>query len=123
MPIDLSRDDTRRQFTATVHGSLTFHEAADFIRTVRVGEFQPYALLFDMTDATFELSSDQVRSLAAMIGTDLTRSGLRGRTAVVASDDLTFGMLRMFDAHVEHAGIATLSVFRTVAEAQSWLGG
>jgi len=119
--IDLSRNDARRRFIATVHGTLTFQEALNFIRTVRVGEYQCYALLFDMSAATFDLSSDQVRSLAESIGSDLDRIGARGKTAVVACDDLTFGMLRMFDAHVAHVGVMTLSVFRTVTEAVTWL--
>lgn len=121
MPIELSRNHARQRIIATVHGTLTFHEALDFIRTVRVGQYQSYALLFDMSGATLDLSSDQVRSLAESVGIDLRRSGPRGKTAVVACDDLTFGMLRMFDAHMTHVGVMTMSVFRTVTEADAWL--
>ena len=46
----------------------------------------------------------------------------RGRVAVVAADDATFDIARMYAAYREKVGI-TVEVFRRIEEAESWLKG
>jgi hypothetical protein len=65
------------------------------------------------------LSSDQIRAFAASnnLRADLFGSG---RTAVVVSERVTFGLLRMFQFHTDAAGFDQRA-FYSLEEARRWL--
>jgi hypothetical protein len=78
------------------------------------------AVLFDYSDADARhLSMDDVREAAA--GAEAQRLGFRA-VAVVATDDLTFGLSRMFASLAPDEGSpGPRTVVRSVAEAEEWL--
>ena len=73
--------------------------------------------LWDLSECSIELSSDDLRSLAVSgKNRDLSKS----RVAFVASSDLTFGLARMHEVFREHSGFSS-KVFRDEDEAIRWL--
>ena len=80
-----------------------------------------YPELFDATGASTILTSDQVRTLVRRTH-DLVRRGPFGPTAIVATNDMLFGMARMYEILAETDGVS-VGVFRTLADADRWLRG
>ena len=75
--------------------------------------------LVDARDAQLDLSTEDVRSLAALVG-QLRSTGGTSRTAFVAQQDFAYGMARMYAA----LGVRDdpgFAVFRSLDEAKSWL--
>jgi hypothetical protein len=68
--------------------------------------------------ATTDLTVEQVRHLAEE-RRKIAQSKTPGPTAVVANNDLFFGMLRMFDMLTET--VRPLGVFRDMKAAEQWL--
>ena len=73
--------------------------------------------LWDFRACTFEFTSEQIQGLAA-----LAKSKQRYplRTAMVADQDLSYGMSRVYSAYRRQAGSET-NVFRDEDGARSWL--
>jgi hypothetical protein len=107
---------------ATATGDLSFARLLEFIRSVRTGDLRTWPLLFDMTDATADITSEQVRSLAASVGSALRAEGTRGAVAIVAGTDVLYGIMRKYQILCEQQGVDIIAVFRTRAEAESALG-
>lgn len=78
------------------------------------------SLIEDFRAAELALSSDEIRGLAeeAVFRQHAERFG---KWALLAADTATYGLARMYAAHVQEGDIA-VQVFRDVAEAVSWLG-
>ena len=72
--------------------------------------------LWDTTN-NFNFSADEIRQIAVH-----ARSVMPGaaRVAFVAADDLTFGLVRMFEAFRDEEGFRT-KAFRDEASARTWL--
>lgn len=122
MPIHSMRDDVRRRLTLTLREEVSAQEVARFIASeppVPTDE-QPYDILVDMRFALVGVeTSAQAQALATLAsGRDPTRQG--GRIALVANDDATFGIARMYAAYRGKSGI-TLEVFRRIEDADAWL--
>ncbi|MDH3207864.1 MAG: hypothetical protein OEO79_14765 [Gemmatimonadota bacterium] len=112
--------------------SLVVHEvvgelSADDFREAGVALYEldpvPPFSLWDLTHASVaEYDIDKIRRLQHEVaGIAKGREG--GRTAVVAPTDLTFGIVRQYLALIESAQLPfEHNVFRTKAEAVSWLG-
>ena len=108
-------------FIATATGELTFAELRGFIQSVRTGERRSWPLIFDMIAATTGITAEQVQSLAVNVGSALRNEGPRGAVAIVASTDLLFGLMRMYQILCEQQGVDTIQVFRSRQEADAWL--
>ena len=67
-----------------------------------------------------EMDTGTIRKVAQMCGDAAREAEFRGRVAVVAVDDLTYGLARMWEAFVDGAGWEH-RVFRDRAEATAWL--
>jgi SpoIIAA-like len=78
-----------------------------------------YDILIDATQAMPEVAFPELKRMAGRFA-GLTRSGL-GRVAVVASQDLTYGLARAYSAYAEQDGLEA-GAFRTEREARDWLG-
>jgi hypothetical protein len=77
-------------------------------------------LVVDFRGSTTPLSADELRHLASYAGHTDAQWGST-KWALLVSSDETFGLARMFMAHtVAHQ--VTTHVFRTVGEADGWLG-
>jgi len=81
-----------------------------------------YNVLVDFRDtAQYDLSSPDVEELAALHGSLGDRIG-NGKLAVVASSDIVYGVSRMWKTVTEGHTFMTTSIFRTIKEAEEWLG-
>ena len=78
-----------------------------------------YDQLSDLRDARISISTPQVERLASGILRKAKTCKL-GRVAILVSDDVSFGMSRMFSTMV--APEYKVNVFRSYTEAMEWLG-
>lgn len=73
--------------------------------------------IIDMRQITeFPLSVDEIQKVAAYE----TMFKAESRRAIVAQNDLLFGLSRMYEAFHQHSDLGNLRVFRDFAEAKSW---
>lgn len=81
----------------------------------------PVALLVDVTrsESLGSRSPSQIRYVAEFLGPYAKR--INGRCAVIAAEDLHFGLGRMGSVYSENVGIEA-AVFRQEGEARRWLG-
>ena len=108
----------------TVTGKLT---AEDVISVIN--EYYPNGIVQDviwnLTDGSMSLISKQgFQNIASAALTSL-KGGARqgGKTVYVGLADVEYGLLRMYSAIAEMAGIPIeYRVFRTLEEARNWLG-
>lgn len=73
--------------------------------------------LWDFRACTFAFSSEQMQGLAALAK---SKQRYPVRTALVADQDLSYGMSRVYSAYRRHTGNET-NVFREEDDARSWL--
>jgi hypothetical protein len=123
MPVDVHVDKKNGCVHGRVTGIVTAEEMiASFAAVLDHPEFDvTLPILIDMTGVTQSLSAHDVRRLADYL---LARgpAALQGaREAVVVSRPASYGMVRMFQSHLEASGLQ-LRVFYDVDEARNWLG-
>jgi hypothetical protein len=77
-------------------------------------------LLIDLTGSRsiYDRSAEEVTTMAGFVAT-LARQ-FNNRLALVAAEDLPYGLMRMSSVGSEERGIKA-EVFRTAAEARNWL--
>lgn len=82
---------------------------------------QPVGLLLDVSrsESLATRPAQEIRKMAEYLGPYSDRIG--GRVAVVAPEDVQFGLSRIGAAHSEGIGV-NARVFRSAAEAVRWLG-
>lgn len=118
MPITYRIDNGRKRIYSRATGVVTFEDLRKHMNAEAGSETASYSEVIDCTGATTDMTGDDVRRLA-----DERRAIARRQTpapvAVIATDDVFFGMLRMFDAHTSQ--IRPLQVFRNFADAETWL--
>lgn len=107
----------------TVHGDLLAEEIIHAIQT-EYASTPTGNILWDLTDSTIEhITVDGFRRVAT-VARALRTSGSGAKTAYVGGEDLGYGLLRMYTALAEAAGIQVqYEVFRSLQEAYKWLGG
>lgn len=77
--------------------------------------------MWDMRDIVIDQTQDELRQVATHSATTFSRPS---RTAFVASDDLTYGVLRIFEVYSEQETQQSQTrVFRSLEEATGWLLG
>ena len=107
------------RLVTTWQGKVLFEDVlAHFQQRDAIGA-KGYDQLSDLRGARVSISTEQVERLAAGILRN-ARTCKLGRVAIVVSDDVSFGMSRMFSALVvpDYA----VNVFRSYDEAMEWLG-
>lgn len=111
-------DHERRWLITRMTGQITLEEVRRHLQQEREEGYQGWPELIDATGATATFSPEEVRDLVRFV-----RSFSAGRppgpTAILATDDYTFGMARMLEALIE--GVAPVRVFRSLPEAEAWL--
>jgi hypothetical protein len=122
MPIDAIRDDLKRRVTLTLRETVAAPEVAKFIASEGPlpGDDQPYDILVDLRLAHIGVDTSAQAQTLALLASRSDPERRRGRVAVVAADDATFGIARMYVAYREKSGI-TLEVFREIEDADAWL--
>jgi hypothetical protein len=121
MPITLSADRSRRFMVATAVGDLARADLQEFRDSVRNGPYRDWPLLFDATAASTDISAEQVSLLASEAGSAFRAEGSRSPAALVATNTVLFGMMRMYQTLCEERGFDGIGVFRTREDAEIWL--
>jgi hypothetical protein len=126
MPIEFYVDHERRTVFAKGRGVLTNDELVNYQQQVwSRPEVAGFDELMDMSvvKEIGGLSTAGVQELADLSAA-MDRTDVATRFAVVAPDDLAFGLARMYGAYRETSPHSTkqVAVFRTRADALRWLG-
>lgn len=126
MAVDYQIDTRRRVVWVRCSGRLTSEDLFAFQRDVwSRPELEGFSELVDASGAEFEIPPDvglDLRSLAEFsAGTDSTEDS---QLAIVAADDLAFGLGRMYATYreLQSRGTRRVEVFRSRADALAWLG-
>ncbi len=124
MPITVDRDEKRRLITATATGRLTVDEGYRFLEEHWVTAGADYAILLDARGMIVDQTASDVRGLVSRVErhSDTVRAPFAIVVGADITDDHAFGMARMSQMLLETAGISRVSVFRSVADAEAWLG-
>lgn len=118
MAISFHIDTVNKRIYSKAEGLVTFKDLLNHIKAEVGPEAAGYPEIFDCSGATTNLTVEQVRMLADE-RRKIAQSHPAGPTAVVATNDLFFGMLRMFDMLTET--VRPLRVFRDMKAAEQWL--
>ena len=126
MPIDYQIDVARRRVVATAHGTLTDSDVFDYQRAVwSRPEVAGFDEVVDMRAVKIvELPRPGGERLRELAGTSASMdAATSSRFAIVAPDDLAFGLGRMYAAYrgVDPRSTKEVHVFRTMEEAVAWL--
>jgi hypothetical protein len=119
MAITFVIDRIRQRMLTHADGVLTFEELDRHIDEEERARALDLPELVDARGAKTDLTAEQVRRLVRRT-TQLARTTPLGRTAIVATDDVAFGMARMYSILTEGQG-AAVEVFRDLDSAEQWL--
>ena len=97
---------------------ITHADVVDYLAERRARGLLEHAALVDLNGAETNLTADQIRDLTDL-RRRLRRSHTLGPTAVVAQNDLLYGMMRMYQILMEDAD--QFLVARDEGEAERWL--
>jgi hypothetical protein len=119
MPIQYVIDTIRQRLLTRADGLVTFEDLSEHLDAEERDRALGLPELFDARGATTNLTATEVRRLVQRAAAALRHKPL-GPTAIVATDDVVFGMARMYAILTEQAG-AQVEVFRDVGPANRWL--
>jgi hypothetical protein len=119
MPIRYDTDQIHRRLLTHADGVLTFHEINAHLHLEERNRDLDLPELFDARGATTDLTAEQVRRLVQR-ASDMLRVTPLGATAIVTTNDVLYGMARMYSVLAERVG-AVAEVFRDVDSATQWL--
>jgi hypothetical protein len=122
VPVTYQIDAARRLIHTTCSRPLTFTEVIDHFRTLNqdpacIGHLD---VLLDVSDADTMPATNQLGAISGEL------YGVRakvefGLCAIIATQDTTFGVMRMFEVAAARY-FRAIRVFRRADEAQAWLG-
>jgi hypothetical protein len=121
MPFFYKIDKERRLVMSTAAGELTKDEVRTLQDQLRKDpDFDPnFSQLSDLTHVTaMNITGAEMQELAAT-----TAFSPNARRAVIASNDLAFGLARMFEQFRETKGDQGIRVFRKLEDALDWIVG
>ena len=121
MAVTFDLDSVKGVVVGVARGPLTLKEIKESAVSIRRQVEGPdIRILWDLRDARFDLSVDEVKDFAEFIKRHSPPGDLR--TAFVVSTDREFGLVRMFEVFREVADTQT-AVFRDKGRALEWLSG
>ena len=125
MGIDYQIDEERRMVLAQGRGVVSPEDVFAYQREVwSRPEVAGFNELFDMSEVERIVppSKGSVRDLADLAA-GMDSSGCSSKFAIVAPEDLAFGIARMYESYREFDPRSTkeVAVFRTLAAAMKWL--
>jgi len=120
MPVKLTIDHVGRTANAVAIGPIAVEDIREHLDGERVRGGLPYREFIDATKARVAFESADARTIVEMLRR-LGRQKALGPTAVVVSDDVSYGMLRMLEILL--GDIAAVRPFRAgeELEAKQWL--
>ena len=123
MPIKFRYDADRNILYETGEGELSYQDFTEYRANLLAQPIRPASkalVLADYRNARIALSSDEMWQIKKQ--SDEVAGFFGGaKVAIVAPDDLGFGMARMYSM-VSEAGDFEGAVFKTMSEARAWLG-
>ena len=122
MPIKFSVDQTKNLSTFLVNGPLNYDEVHAVIKRFYENKYPPPTknILWDLRNASVnEIRYEEARELA-FFASIIDHRKLIGRTAIVASDDVVFGVSRMFGAFIDNTALV-FEIFRDFDKAYKWI--
>ena len=121
MPVTYQIDVPNGLIHTKCSGALTLAEVIGHFRELERDPNCPAHLdvLLEVSDGTTVPQSEELRDVAREIGRVRSRVQF-GACAIVASTDVLFGMMRVFEVFAQDYFRET-QVFRTIGEATSWL--
>lgn len=122
MPVSFEFGPGDRRSTIRFSGPLTLDDAqASLAWQISSGAWERGTLL-DMSDSTgIVIDFQNVRGFAAYVATRARNLPTRGPVAVVAPQEVMYGVMRMFQQWVEAAQPWDIHIARSVPEAEEWL--
>lgn len=111
-------DAQRNEVTTTAEGTVTIAEVRAHLNREKSDFALPYRELIDARRAIVRLSSSELQEIVGVLRS-LARSHRLGRTAVVVSTDVAYGIMRMFQILVED--VCEVQPFRDLTTATLWL--
>jgi hypothetical protein len=120
MPVTLTIDRDRSEATTVATGRITMADIRSHIESERMHRGLPYREWIDAAQATADLSSAEAREVVDILRR-LGRESALGPTAILVSNDVTYGMARMVEILLDD--VAAVRPFRSgeEAEARKWL--
>lgn len=122
MPIRYVHDSSAGVLRITMGGSVSASDVENY-RAALASSHPEYATvprLIDVTHVEAPPSKFVIHDLARAITTGAR--GARVRRAIVASADVKYGMFRMLELLIAEKAEGEYRVFRTMEEAELWLG-
>jgi hypothetical protein len=119
MPIRYSIDPVHHRLLTHADGVVTFHDINAHLDEEQRNRDLNRAELIDARGAIGEFDVDRVKRLVQR-GANMLQSVELGPTALVISNDVLFGMARMYSILAEGAGVRA-EVFRDPESAITWL--
>jgi hypothetical protein len=119
MPIQYVIDSIHQRLLTHADGLVTFQDLSQHLDAEERDRALELPELFDARGATTDVTAEEVRRLVQRAADTLRRIPL-GPTAIVATDDVVFGMARMYAILTEQPG-ARVEVFRDLESANRWL--
>jgi len=113
-----SVDAEHREVTTIAEGAVTLAELRAHLRREQQDSALPYRELIDARSAVVRFSPDEIQEIVQLLRS-LSRSRRLGRTAIVVSTEVAYGLMRMLQILVED--VCVVQPFFDVAKATSWL--
>lgn len=122
MGITCNIDDKTGIVYTTIRGRVSTREVIETLaQTIASPNFRPGLNgLADMRESHYDLVSNDVRQIAALMAEQNQAIG-PSKTAIVVSSKLAYGMARMYQAFAQDSSIET-QIFDDIDEAKHWLG-
>ena len=121
MAVTFDLESVKGVVIGVADGPLTFGEIKECTAKMwQLQEGPSVRVLWDLRAAEFDLSAREVRESAAFAKRNSPYGALR--MAFVASQQVEFGLLRMWEAYRDEEG-AQIAVFREREQALEWLSG
>ena len=120
MGITYTLDRGRHRMYTRAEGRLTLPELLEHLRVEEIDRAEGYAELFDARGATTDVRAEDIRRLVDRTRELQAAGRIVGPTAIVADNDVVFGMARMYAILSEFVN-APVEVYRDVPPALEWL--
>jgi hypothetical protein len=111
-------DTERSEVTTIAEGTVTLDEVRAHLHREKTDSALPYRELIDARNAVVRFSSSEVQQIVELLRS-LARSRRLGRTAVVVSSDVAYGIMKMLQILLED--VCMVQPFRNLAAATLWL--
>ncbi|HKW90259.1 MAG TPA: methyltransferase domain-containing protein [Methylomirabilota bacterium] len=122
MPFTFELDPAAGVVRTTAHGLIRYEDLATHVRALLDAGLARIPQLIDARHAEHDLSADDMRRLAGLVGDLHAPAGVSRRTALVVTALVDYGMARMYGTLAQKVQ-PDFAVFRDLGEAEAWLLG